>query len=369
MKPTLLPGLRGFAAGTLVLVVAGVLLVRARDREHVARSFAALSLVSSLRAAAATGELEDARSDALLWSGFGGLTRRMVELEDAWGAMGPGAALRLENLYVRENPYPEAERYLLADPGDGSLYSGIHADFQPRVREFLNIHAYQDVLLVNPSGRVVYDFRKGAEFATDLMQGPWRETPLAEVARAGLSLEPGTAAFSDFVPYEPAGGEWALFLASPVGLVGRSAGRGSLVFQISPERIGQQLIRTSQQRGSSFTVILGDGYRLKGLSPWIEGADTLDPLEAEARERALREGAGSMTLRGSDGRRVLAAWEPVSFEGIQWVVLSQVDLGEVRAEEDAEQRAVVVVLLLFWLAWGALTLGRIRPTSMARHRI
>jgi hypothetical protein len=369
MKGRLLPGLGPFVGGTLVLLISAFLANRAWDGEQLGRSFAALSLVSSLREASTVGELEDARSDAVLWSGFGGMKQRMVELEDAWVAMGPDAARRLEQLYVQENPYPPTERYRLADPGDGSRYSAVHREIHPRIDGFLALHDYHDILLVDASGRVVYSSHKEEDFTADLLQPEWRETHLSEVARAAQSLDPGATVISDFEPYEASGGEWALFIAAPVAPDASGRDPGVLVFQISPHRIGRHLVRTSQQRTTASSRILGDGYRIVGEPPWIVAMSEADSLDAKIWEQALREGAGSGVVRKAEGRWVQAAWEPGTFEGIEWVVVSEVDQQEVQTDTADEGRVVFVVTLLVWLAWGVLTLGRRRPVAMARHRI
>ena len=106
-----------------------------------------------------------------------------------------------------------------------------------------------------------------------------------------------------------------------------------------------------------------------GALPHTQTTTEADSLDAEIRERALRDGAGGGILRKEDGRRVQVAWKPGIFEGIEWVVVSEVDLQEVQADTGDERRAVLVVALLVWLAWGVLTLGRARPTALARHRI
>jgi len=363
MKRPILSGVGPFAAGTLILFLSAVMVIRGRDADRINRSLSILSLVSSLRRASAVGELEVARSDALLWSRFGGIRESMVAIESAWAALGPDGAHRMERLYVHENPYPEHRRHLLADPGDGSRYSAIHADFQPRVAEFLTIHEYEDILLVNPSGRVVFSFDKNDAFAADLRQPPWRETPLGAVVREALDLDPGETALSDFERYPPGTEEWALFMAAPI------AEHGVLTFRISPERVGKHLARTHQQRNSASSTILADGYRILGYPPWIDAEETVDPVDTEIHERASRDGSGSMVLRRADGSRILAAWEPGTFEGIAWVVVSRVDLSEVRGEEAGDRRAIALVTVLVWLALGALTLGGGGPTAMARHRI
>jgi methyl-accepting chemotaxis protein len=269
----------------------------------------------------------------------------------------------MERLYVQENPYSEQGRHLLSDPGDGSRYSAIHKDFQPGIGEFLGIHEYEDILLVNPSGRVIYSFDKNEAFAANLQEPPWRETPLGAVVSEALDMDPGELALSDFQRYPPGADEWALFMAAPI------ADHGVLTFRISPERMGKHLVRTHQQRNSASSVILADGYRILGHPPWIDAEDTADPVDVEIRERAWRDGPGSMVLRQADGSRILAAWEPGTFEGIPWVVVSTVDLTEVREEEARDRRAVAFVTILAWLALGALTLGGGGPTAMARHRI
>ena len=363
MKRPILSGIGPFAVGTLVLIVLAGIVIRGRDADRIDRSLSILSLVSSLRRASAVGELEVARSDALLWSRFGGIRESMVALENAWAAMGPDGALLMERLYVHENPYPEQGRHLLADPGDGSRYSAIHRELQPRIGEFLGIHEYANILLVNPSGRVVYSFDKNEAFAADLQQPHWRETPLGAAVREALDLDPGEIALADFERYLPGSEEWALFMAAPIGE------HGVLTFRISPERIGKHLARTHQQRNSASSTILADGYRILGYPPWIDAEETFAPVDVEIHERALRDGPGSMILRQADGSRILAAWEPGTVGGIPWVVVSRVDLSEVRGEESGDRRAIVLVTVLVWLALGALTLGGGGPTAMARHRI
>jgi methyl-accepting chemotaxis protein len=363
MKRPILSRMGLFAAGTLILILSAGMVIRGRDAARIDRSLSILSLVSSLRWSSAVGELEVARSDALLWSRFGGIRESMVALENAWAALGPDREPLMQRLYVDQNPYPEPERHLLADPGDGSQYSAIHRVFQPRVREFLSIHEYEDILLVNPEDRVVYSFLKEEAFAADLRQAPWRETPLGDVVNEALDLEPGGIALSDFERYPPGTQEWALFLAAPI------AGHGVLAFRISPERIGKHLARTHQQRNSASSMILAEGYRILGYPPWIEDEETVDPIDMEIHERANAGGPGRMILRRSDGSRILAAWEPGVFEGIPWVVVSTVDLSEVRGEGARDRRAVAVLAVLAWLALGALTVGGGGAPAMARHRV
>lgn len=369
MKFVLPRGSAFFAAGTLVLLAAAILVIQASGAARTEQSLADLSLVTSLRSSSALEELEEARSDVILWSGFGGIVQRLIDLEEAWIAMGPNAGSVLERIYVRENPFPEVERSRLTNPGDGSRYSAIHAEFQPNVREFLKIHGYNDALLLTPSGRVVYSFRKDEDFGADLLGGPWQETHLAQVAKTAPFLGPGVPAIADFEPYEPRGSDWAFFIGAPIHGVGSGTEQGAFILELTPEHIGKHLVRADQQRESTETIILGDGFRLLGRPPWIEEADVEDPVEQEVRARARETVSDGMVLGDRDGNEVLVVWETVTFEGLRWVVSSQATLDEVRAEGAGERLAVMVTASLLWLSLGVLTLGRQRSSALGRHSI
>jgi methyl-accepting chemotaxis protein len=370
MRTSRLVGLGRFATVSVLLALATVLVLLNREATRTDDALNRLSLVSSLRAASLQEEMATARSDAVLWSGFGNVRQRLAEIQAAWEELEPGAADRVRTLYVNENPFPEGEFFRLVDPGDGSAYSRSHALFQQRIQQFLAVHEYRDILLLNGDAEVVYSANKEPEFATNLVSGPWRDTHLAQTARAARDLTAGQVALSDFEPYEPSGGAWALFIAGPVGTAEDRGGPGALVFQLGAARLGARIARLRDQRGSARTVVLGDGYHIVGQSPWIEASGNgMDALESGVRRRAREAGAGSGLLRTGDGTEVLAAWAPLSFEGIQWVVLSLADREEIRSEGASERRMLLIVALLLWATAAVLTLGRRKAAPLERHHI
>ncbi len=363
-------GVGRFAAVTAVIVLAAVLLTWTRHDARQAQMLSRLSLVSSLRSGGILAELSSARSDAVLWSGFGNVRRRLADLDDAWGALGPSAPERVQRLYRTESPYPEGERHLLADARDGSRYSRIHADFHPRIGEFLTVHDYYDLFLVDPSGRVVYSFYKEEEFGSDLVGGPWNDTGAGRVARAARVLGPGQTAVSDFEPYEPSQDRWAMFVAAPITLSDGPGDKGALMFQLDARRLGVHLARISGRATRLETVLLGSSYRILGQAPWIEATETEgSSLHATVRARAVEGGEGRALVETESGDPVLAAWTPISFEGLSWVVLTTIDASEVWADGSSERRAIALISLLIWIAGGVLTLGRRRGDPLGQHSI
>lgn len=370
MSRIAMTGVGRFAGVTAIIVVVVVLLVWSRHEARQAQISSRMSLVSSLKAGGVLAELNSARSDAVLWSGFGNVRQRLMDLDEAWGNLGPDAPERLQRLYLTENPYPEGERHLLADAGDGSGYSRVHAGFHPRIGEFLSVHDYYDLFLVDPSGRVVYSFHKEEEFGSDLLDGPWNSTGAGRAARATRALGSGETAVSDFEPHEPSQGQWAMFVAAPITLSDGPEDKGALMFQLDPRRLGLHLSRIRSRATSVETVLLGAGYRIRGQAPWMEATEGDEsPLDSAVRVLAEEGGEGAAPMETESGSRVLAAWTPVSFEGLSWVVLTTIETSEVWAEGASERRAIALISFLIWIAGGVLTLGRRRGDPLGQHSI
>jgi len=102
----------------------------------------------------------------------------------------------------------------------------------PYVREAAKLHEYfgryveeyglfYDVFLMTPQGEVIYSQKHEADFATNLLAGPYRETQLAQAFREVLmTLEPVISAYGYHAPSQTS----ALFMAAPVMVDGKLRG-------------------------------------------------------------------------------------------------------------------------------------------------
>ncbi len=358
-----------FGIMTAVVVVGTAAVARTGQSRELAFIRDRLAMVSALRAAAVVEEMDKARSDALVWSGFGDLRTRIQDMDRAWQALGPDADRRLRRLYVEESPFPDGQRHLLTDAGDGSAYSREHADFHPGVDEFLAIHDYYDLFAVTPRGRVAYTFFKEEDFGEDLMDGPLSESGLGEAVRTAMGLGPGQVAVSGFEPYAPSAGEWSAFVASAAPLPdGRT---GVLAFQVSARRLGERLESIEGRRGSTISWLVGDAVTILPGEPWARATNS-DPgsLDRQVLDR-VREGEaqGTASLIGAGGRAWGVAWEVVEVAGDRYVSLTMSDEDLLRLAVRQEQRALALVGFLIWLAGTTLTLGVKGRLTLGRHEI
>ena len=88
----------------------------------------------------------------------------------------------LQHQYVI--PYDDWEDAILtADAGDGSAWSQAHARYHPYYRAMTELQDFEDVLMLDTEGNVVYTAFKGVDLGTNLFDGPYRLSNLAVAYR------------------------------------------------------------------------------------------------------------------------------------------------------------------------------------------
>ncbi len=97
-----------------------------------------------------------------------------------------------------------ADAIAVDDAGDGSTWSSVHAQYHPYFRSMTERLDYEDVLLIDGRGIVVYTAYKGVDLGTDLIAGPYRFSALAEAyASAVGGAAVGDVVVTDFEVYPP----------------------------------------------------------------------------------------------------------------------------------------------------------------------
>lgn len=134
----------------------------------------------------------------------------------AWSLIGGAPSEELQEAYVTQNPNPDGSRHLLDRGAAGSIYDTRHAQIHPAFREIVTQKGYYDILLINTNGDIVYSVHKQADFATNLLTGPYKNSILAVLFQRTIESEAGTIHFADFSEYAPKSGVAAGFMAAPI---------------------------------------------------------------------------------------------------------------------------------------------------------
>ena len=81
-------------------------------------------------------------------------------------------------------PYDTWEEAILTDDaGDGSAWSAAHAKYHDYFRAMTQLQDFEDVLMIDTDGNVVYSAFKGVDLGTNLLEGPYRLSNLSEAYR------------------------------------------------------------------------------------------------------------------------------------------------------------------------------------------
>ena len=270
------------------------------------------------------------------------------------------AANYLQYQYIVANPYPSAQRKLLDNAGDGSDYSAIHAIFHPLMRNAAGIEGFADLLLADAkSGRLVYGMAKEEDFATSLRDGPYRESKLAAaVSKCAGTPDLSATCLEDYAPYVPAEGQPAAFMAAPV--IDRGTVIGVLIAQLSIGEIDRVVTGGRRWRQEGFgatgeTFLVGPDFLIRsGARQFYENRDAyfatmtavgtpkeeLDAIrrygspilhqlvDTHATRAALAGVEGEGEVTGVRGVPTLASWGPLSIPGVNWGLVSKIDVSE-----------------------------------------
>jgi class 3 adenylate cyclase len=271
------------------------------------------------------------------------------------------AAIQLQYLYIVKNPNPKGHRDMLADAGDGSEFSKVHAKYDAALKGVVQKFGYYDLYLIDSeTGRQVYDVAKDRDFASSLREGPYANSNLAAVVKKCMETNnPNDVFFSDFEPYEASMGEPTQYVASPI-FDGKER-IGILAFQLSTEAINNVM---TGNRGWETDGLGKTGEALLVGADHLARSDARQYLEDPEGYLARQKDAGvaeetlrrirtfkttilqmpidhpsvNLALNGSQGTRIgwnergfetsLVSYTPVDIEGLHWALVARISTAE-----------------------------------------
>jgi len=290
------------------------------------------------------------------------------------------ASRYLQYQYIAANPNPVSRKQLLDQASDGSAYSRVHGLHHPIFRNIVTKFGYYDMFLINPQGQVVYTVFKETDFAGDMQIGPYQGSNLAGLIRQVIaSKEKGFTNLADFAPYAPSYGAPASFIAAPIFSGSRLV--GVLAFQMPVDEInnvmtGNQSWQKDGLGSTGQTFLVGSDSLMRSASRFhlndpnaylaeLRSLGTKEdaiarlrqygttilhqPVTSPAVARALAGSTGTMRVVDYRNTAVLSSYAPLQIKGLDWVILSQMDLREAYEPIYALQRQILITATLLIL--------------------
>ena len=300
------------------------------------------------------------------------------------------AAVYLQNAYAVPSQGDYDKALLMNTAGDDSAWTAANARYQPFFADLAKRFGFDDALIINKSGDVVYTAYKGVDLGTNLLSGPYQTTKLADTYRQAIQAVSVDETFvSDFERYIPSFGVPTSWVLTPIGSDG--AITGVLALQLSREGVNKvmtgddgwaddglgatgetylagpdKLMRsvsrellTNPEQFVKDVVAKGTPEDVAEREVEVKGSILLQPVDTLAVNRALSGESGVTTAQDYIGPEALVAYMPLDIPGLEWVLVAKIDESEALAPVNEFARNIalstaaivlVVCLLALWFS-------------------
>jgi class 3 adenylate cyclase len=264
------------------------------------------------------------------------------------------AEVYLQDRYVI--PYKTWEDAIKTDDaGDGSAWSQAHAKYHDYFRSMTELQQFEDVLMLDTQGNVVYSAYKGVDLGTNLNVGPYRLSNLSDAYRTAMAQNvPGDVVIADFAPYYPSLGTPAGWAVTPIA---DDSGQvtGALAVELPVDRVNEVMTVGGQWNANGLgqtgeTYLVGSDGLMRSISRAlsedpkayakaavaagtapaaaalsVRNRDTLlqQPIAGAAVTKALAGDSGALLESDYLGRDSLKAYAPLKVDGLNWVIVAQ----------------------------------------------
>ena len=290
-------------------------------------------------------------------------------------------ACYLQFEYIIDNPNPLGEKHLMSNARDGSDYSKIHQRFHEYLTNVILQFGFYDIFLIDlERGDIVYSAYKETDFATNLYTGPYRESNLALLARQlRTNSDIRKPRIIDFESYRPSYGAPAAFIGIPI--IKNAQTVGALVLQLPVDEIDNIMTgsRNWEADGlgkSGETYLVGEDFLMRSISRFyledtVGFQKTLTDIGVQeskvdlmyslgttiAQQRVKTEGVDAAlngktetkTINDYRGIPVLSSFSKLKIEGLNWVILSEIDLAEAEQPVEDFKKKVFIALCIIIL--------------------
>jgi methyl-accepting chemotaxis protein len=232
----------------------------------------------------------------------------------------------------------------VSDPEFVEMVQFVAPAFQP----FVSVLGYEDAILVDDYGRVIFSVQKGLDLGEDIANGPLKDSALARAWQKALK---GQTVFEDFAPYTPLQGAPAAFVASPVrNHVGGID--GVAILRLSPKDLSPIMKPRSGKDDSGESYLVGTDRLMRSDSAAYPqthsvSASFADPVRGKMDTRFVSEAlsgrTGSEVSKDISGKSVLAAFTPVTAGDGTWALVTVIDEAEAFAAVSKLTKASLIL--------------------------
>jgi methyl-accepting chemotaxis protein len=199
---------------------------------------------------------------------------------------------------------------------------------------FIHTYGYYDFFLIDNNGDIFYTVTKEADYQTNLLTGAYNQSGLGKLYKKVRNNK--SFAMSDFSRYAPSNNEPAGFIALPY--TNSSGVEIVIALQLSIEKINHLMQQRSGMGVSGESYLVGSDLLMRSdsfLDPKAHsvkasfaGNIKQNGVDTEAVKLALKGETGNKIIDDYNSNPVLSSYTPININGIEWVLLAEIDVAE-----------------------------------------
>ena len=269
----------------------------------------------------------------------------------------------------------------ILNAGDPSTWTKLNERYQPFFSDFADRFPFDDAMLLDADGNVVYSTLKQTDLGANVNSGPYKTTKLAEAFRKAMKASSvDEIVLTDFEDYAPAYGTPTPWILTPIGDGGGiygvlalqlsvdeinnvmtgdqgwekdGQGKTGETYLAGPDRLMRSVSRTLLENPDKFlrdVVARGTPEAVAKREVELRDSVLLQPVNTAPVNLALSGQSGVTTATSYVGVESLFAYAPLRLPGLNWVLVAKVDKAEAFAPVNAFARNMA-------LSTGAIVLG------------
>jgi class 3 adenylate cyclase len=288
----------------------------------------------------------------------------------------------LQYQYIAANRFPVKAKQQLTEIADDNAYARAHAMHHPQFRRMAEKLGYHDLFIIDiETGDIVYSVAKEVDFATNLIDGPYDTSNLAELFRSiQRTPDQGLVRMIDYARFRPSYSRSQAFVATPIFVEGEAI--AVLALQISNKEIKQVMTGGGQWERDGLgktgeTILVGEDRLMRSHSRFLiedpeayardmrafrldettiermlefESSILIQPVRTFAVDEALQGRTGTGVTEGYRGTDILASWAPLNIPDFRWAIIGKMDLDEAFAPMRKLARDTLIQSALIMLA-------------------
>ena len=211
-------------------------------------------------------------------------------------------------------------------------YKEVHQYAATPFIPFVKTLGYDDALLMNDYGRVLFSIKKEKDLGADLKKGRYNNTNLARAFKKAVK---GEIVFADFESYAPMGGTPVAFVCAPVH---SHAGdiQGVVALRIPLNEINSIMTLRSGMGETGESYLVGPDFLMRSDSKLNPDRNVNNSfrsqhkgrIDSEAVKLALEGKSDTDLMTGVNDIEQLIAYSPIEIGKTRWALISEIHKDE-----------------------------------------